>query len=150
MGRGSLIFSIILLLVVILLLGATFTYPLRSKLFPLIALSIALLLLVAQVVQEGLVLKGKDPAPMKEKKERRRPKFPAIWFWLAGTLPMLWLLGFMGTVILLPFLYLRWSKENWIVSITLPLGGGVFFYALFNLALGMPLYPGILYPRILG
>jgi len=64
-------------------------------------------------------------------------------------LVMLWMIGFMGTVVLLPFLYLRFNKESWFISVTLPLGCGVFFYVLFGLALDMPLYPGIVYPRFL-
>jgi predicted branched-subunit amino acid permease len=63
---------------------------------------------------------------------------------------MLWVLGFMGTVILLPFLYLRFHRESWLISITLPLGCGVFFYTLFGLALSMPLYPGILFSKYFG
>ena len=54
----------------------------------------------------------------------------------------------MGTVVLLPFLYLRFHKESWLISVTLPLGCGVFFYTLFGLALNMPLYPGIVYSKI--
>jgi hypothetical protein len=63
---------------------------------------------------------------------------------------MLWVLGFMGTVILLPFLYLRFHRESWLISITLPLGCGFFFYTLFGLALSMPLYPGILFSKYFG
>jgi len=150
MRRGSLIFSIILLLVVILLFGATMAYPPRSKLFPSIALSTALILLIIQIVREALASKGKEPAEKNGKAERPSTRSAAIWLWLTGTLLMLWVLGFMGTVILLPFLYLRFHKEKWIISVTLPLGCGVFFYTLFGMALRMPLYPGILYSRIFG
>ncbi|MEI9475343.1 MAG: hypothetical protein WCO26_02035 [Deltaproteobacteria bacterium] len=68
MRRGSLIFSIILLLVVILLFGATMAYPPRSKLFPSIALSTALILLIIQIVREAL--------PRREKNLRKRTEKP--------------------------------------------------------------------------
>ena len=145
MKRGSLILAVILLTMTVGLVIVTMGYPLRSKLFPLIALGTALILLVIQVFREVSALKQKASS---EKKEDRnlRSKQRTIWAWLVGTLIMLWILGFMGTVVLLPFLYLRFHKEGWLISVTLPLGCGIFFYVLFGLALHMPLYPGVLYP----
>jgi hypothetical protein len=149
MKRDSLIFAVILLLITIILLKATMAYPLRSKLFPLIALVTALILLIIQIIREVPALKEKEPVE-KIKAKTFSSKNLAIWGWLASTLIMLWILGFMGTVVLLPFLYLRFHKESWLISIILPLGCGVFFYVLFALALSMPLYPGILFPKIFG
>lgn len=147
MKQGSLIFAIILLFIALGLVIATMAYPIRSKLFPLIALGTAVILLVVQIYREFST--GKERGTPEEKREKAsRSKHLAIWAWLAGTLVMLWIFGFMGTVILLPFLYLRSHKESWLISISLPLGCGIFFYVLFGLALSMPLYPGILLSRI--
>jgi hypothetical protein len=146
MKRGSLIVAVVLLLIAVGLAIVTMAYPLRSKLFPLIALGTALILLVIQVFREASLLKKEAP-PEKGPAKKPPRKHWAIWAWLVGTLMMLWILGFMGTVVLLPFLYLRFHKEGWLISVTLPLGCGVFFYTLFGLALSMPLYPGIVYPR---
>lgn len=149
MRRGGLIFGTILLLITIMMLIATMAYPFTSKLFPLIALSAALILLIIQIIREVSILKEKK-LTKRGKAEGLSPKHLATWAWLAGTLIMLWVLGFMGTVVLFPFLYLRVHRENWLISITLPLGCGVFFYTLFGLALSMPLYPGILFSKIFG
>jgi hypothetical protein len=149
MKRDSLIFAVILLLVTVILLKVTMAYPLRSKLFPLIALITILILLIIQIVREALALKEKESAK-KIKTKTFHSKNLAIWGWLVSTLIMLWVLGFMGTVILLPFLYLRFHRESWLISITLPLGCGFFFYTLFGLALSMPLYPGILFSKYFG
>ena len=146
MKRDSLIFAVILLLVTVILLKVTMAYPLRSKLFPLIALITILILLIIQIVREAFALKEKESAE-KIKAKTFHFKHLAIWGWLVSTLIMLWVLGFMGTVVLFPFLYLRFYRESWLISITLPLGCGVFFYTLFGLALSMPLYPGILFPK---
>jgi hypothetical protein len=146
MKRGSLIFAVILLFIAVGLAIATMAYPLRSKLFPLIALGTASILLIVQIYREFNA--GKEKEPPGEKRERASSsKQLAIWAWLVATLIMLWIFGFMGTVVLLPFLYLRSHKESWLVSIILPLGCGVFFYTLFGLALSMPLYPGIVLSR---
>jgi hypothetical protein len=144
MKRGSLIFAVVLLLITISLVAVTMGYPLRSKLFPLIALTVALVLLVIQIFHEFSALKQKDSGTDGEVKKLSSEHW-IIWAWLVGTLILLWIFGFMGTVILLPFLYLRFHKERWLISLTVPLGCGVFFYTLFSLALDMPLYPGILF-----
>lgn len=149
MKRGSLIFAVVLLLITVGLVIVTMSYPLRSKLFPLIALSVALILLVIQVFHEVSALKQRDPSEKTAVKNLRSEHW-AIWAWLVGTLILLWIFGFMGTVILLPFLYLRFHEERWLISITIPLGCGVFFYALFGLVLDMPLYPGILFANFFG
>jgi len=147
MNRGSLVFTAILILVTLILLIATMAYPVRSKLFPLMALSTILVLLIVQVTKEAAALKGKEPVK-RGKPEIVPYKQLLIWVWLAVTLVMLLVFGFMGTVILLPFLYLRFQREGWLISIFLPIGCCLFFYSLFGLALNMPLYPGMLFPRL--
>jgi hypothetical protein len=147
MKRGSLIFAVVLLLITIGLVVVSMDYPLRSKLFPLIALSVALVLLVIQIFHEFSALKQKDSGVDGEVKKLSSEHW-LIWVWLAGTLMLLWIFGFMGTVVLLPFLYLRYHHESWLISLTVPLGCGIFFYTLFGLALDMPLYPGVLFAKI--
>jgi hypothetical protein len=149
MVRGGLIFTVILFLISILFLIATMPYPYKAKLFPLLTLLPALILLIVQIIREVCALKGVE-ALEKGKIESFNYKDLAICAWLLGTLVMLWLLGFMGTVILLPFLYLRFQRESWLLSITLSLGCGFFFYSLFAWSLHMSLYPGILFTNIFG
>jgi hypothetical protein len=149
MKRGNLIFAIALFLVSILLLIATLHYPFKAKVFPLIVLFIVLIVLIIQIIREALAY-GEQGATEGDKRDRLRTKHLTIWIWMAGTVLMLWVLGFMGTVILLPFLYLRFKKESWLLSITLSLGCGVFFYALFDLFLKMTLYPGLILPGVFG
>ena len=147
MKLGKLIFAGVLLLITTTLWIVTMTYPLRSKLFPLFALSTALILLIIQTIREIANFREKEPAET-GKVRNLRTKYFAIFSWLVGTLIMLWVLGFMGTVVLLPFIYLRFHRESWLISILLPFGCGIFFYLLFDLALNMSLYPGILFSKI--
>jgi hypothetical protein len=149
MRRGNFIFTIALLMVSLLLLRATLPYPFKAKLFPLIILITVLILLMIQIVREVVALRVKG-ATEKKRADSFRSKHLTILFWMVGTVLMLWVLGFMGTVILLPFLYLRFEKENWLLSITLSLGCGIFFYGLFGYLLRMPLYPGMILERIFG
>ncbi len=149
MRRGNIIFTIALLLVSVLLLKATFAYPFKAKLFPLIVLFTVLILLMVQIFREAIALRGKGIHETEGGGGFRR-KHLSILFWMMGTVVMLWILGFMGTVILLPFLYLRFERESWLLSITLSLGCGLFFYGLFGYLLKMPLYPGIILERVFG
>lgn len=149
MKRGNLIFAVALLLISIFLLRATFTYPFKARVFPLIILTMVLILLITQISREFLTLREKGTTEG-EKGDSLRTKHLTIWMWMVGTVLMLWILGFMGTVILLPFLYLRYEKESWLLSINLSLGCGVFFYGLFGYLLKMPLYPGMILDKIFG
>jgi len=149
MRRGKLFFAVFLLLVSLLILRATLTYPFKAKLFPLITLLPVLILLMIQIIREISALKEKGVAEGR-KNESFDTKYLTIWSWMVGTALMLWVLGFMGTVLLLPFLYLRNQRESWLLSITLSLGCGVFFYVLFDLFLRMTLYPGLILPGVFG
>ncbi len=149
MRRGNFIFALALFLVSILLLRATFTYPFKARVFPLIVLTTVLILVMIQSVREIVALRRKKVAEA-EKEDGFRRKHLSIFFWMVSTVLMLWILGFMGTVILLPFLYLRFEKESWLLSISLSLGCGIFFYGLFGYLLKMPLYPGMIVEKIFG
>jgi len=149
MRRGNLLFTAALFLVSLLLLKATLAYPFKAKLFPLIVLTTVLVLFVIQMIRESLACREKG-APESGRGDRLQAKHLIIAAWLAATVLMLWVLGFMGTVILLPFFYLRLEKESWLLSVTLSLGCGVFFYGLFGILLKLPLYPGMILPRVFG
>lgn len=150
MRRGSLIFAVALLLISILLLKATLAYPFKAKLFPLITLVTVLILLIIQILREALAVFKEKEVTEKGKTDSLSTKHITVWVWMVGTVLMLWVLGFMGTVIFLPFIYLRFQRERWLVSIALPLGCGVFFYGLFSLGLNMPLYPGMILSKFFG
>ncbi|MDI6755791.1 MAG: tripartite tricarboxylate transporter TctB family protein [Thermodesulfobacteriota bacterium] len=149
MLRGRFIFTLALFIISVISLIFTLAYPYKSRIFPLIALSTALFLLVIEIVKEFSTAREKGGVE-KEEAESFGPKHLAIWAWMVGTVLMLWILGFMGTVVLLPFLYLRFQRESWLLSITISIGCLVFFYGLFNVGLKMPLYPGLLYSKIFG
>jgi hypothetical protein len=149
MRRGTLIFSSVLFLVSLLLLKATLAYSLKAKLFPMITLVIVLTLLIIEMGREGFTLL-RDKSAGKAGEKGNVCGHVTAWVWMLGTMFMFWALGFMGTVIFLPLLYFRYQKESWWVSMTLPLGCGIFFYCLFGLVLKMPLYPGAFSLRFFG
>lgn len=148
--RWNLIFAAVLFVILVFLLIETLGYPTKAKAFPLIAIVAALLLLSSEILRQAFALKRKKEAAKSEGGGELRRKYLAVGMWMSLTLVILWFLGFMATVILLPFLYLRRQGESWLLSIGLALGSGIFFYVLFAWALRMPLYQGLLLLKILG
>ena len=148
MSHGNRIFAFFLLFVVILFLIPTLAYTFKAKVFPLMALFAALILLVIQISREFLVKAKEKETAHEEESEGFGRKHLAMGAWLVGTPLMVWILGFMGTVILLPFLYLRFQREGWLVTILVTLGCGISFYFFFGFSLNMPLYPGLIYLKI--
>jgi len=148
--KGRLIFAVALLVVFVFFLVATLSFrSMRDKTFPLIAIIPALILLSSQILKEIFAFRRGKGSMGEETKEHRR-RYLGVGIWMALTLVMFWLIGFLGTTLLLPFIYLRYNQEGWFLSIALPLGCGIFFYTLFSLALGLRLYQGFLFSNILG
>ncbi len=141
---GSFIFGTSLFMISIFLLIETIFYPFKARLFPLLTLIPVLFLLIIQLVGEIPSLKDRKSLG-RDLKNHFSTQHLVIGIWMACTLLMMWIIGFMGTVLLLPFLYLRFQRESWRFSIGMSLGSGIFFYLLFDLALNMPLYPGLFF-----
>ncbi len=148
MPGGSFFVAISFLLITILLLRATMAYPPQSRLFPLIALFALIFLLVIQIIKELSAAKEKRRVDA-TKPDVIWSRYLSVWIWIAGCGMFLWLFGFMGTVVFLPFFYLKCQKESWLRSIIVSLACGVFFYTIFDLLLRMPLYRGVLFSKLL-
>ena len=147
--RPSLIFTITLFIIFVILLIATLNYPPRAMYFPLITIFVALILLGSRILpREILASRQKKEVVKATEAEELKRKYLSIG-WLTLALAMLWILGFLGMVVLLPFLYLRHRGESWLLSVNLPLGCGIFFYT-FALFLKMPLYKGLFFSAIFG
>jgi len=147
----NLIFTIVFFLVFVLFLIATLAYPAKASAFPLLAIIAALVLLAVQILREGLALRRQKKIIKAAESEEVKPRgYLVVAMWLAITVVMFFLLGFLATVILVPFLYTRRHGESWLLSVGLSLGCGLFFYALFALFLHVPMYKGLLLSAILG
>ena len=150
MRRGSLIFMAGIFLISALLLKATLSYSFKAKLFPMITLITVLLLLTILIINETVVALKEKGSKDSNLEKGPAAKQLAVWGWMLGTVLMFSILGFMGTVILLPFLYLRLQRESWPLSLAVSAGCGLFFYGIFDLGLKMPLYPGLILTKALG
>jgi len=148
---GGFVFAVVLFALLILLLITALGYPFKAAIFPLITVSVALILLGSLILpREILALRQKGEDAEVTEAEETRGKYLSVVLWLIVTQVMLWLLGFLATVFLLPLLYLRRSGEKWPLFVGLPLASVIFFYVVFSLLLETPLYEGYLFSLILG
>ncbi|MGH2450315.1 MAG: tripartite tricarboxylate transporter TctB family protein [Candidatus Limnocylindria bacterium] len=122
----------------------------RASLFPL---AIAIPAAVLAVLQTALSMRGAPSAPATDSElppEVRTRRMLEIAGWIAGLVAGLALLGFLVTIPLVSFLYLRLgAREGWLMSAAIAAGSWAFVYGLFDRALHVPLPAGPLL-RLLG
>lgn len=145
-GKGGLIFAVAVFGVLILLLITALGYPSKAAIFPIMTISVALIVLVSHILpREILAVRRKAVGTELTEAGETANRFPAVMTWLVLTLLMLWLLGFLPTVLLLPLLYLMHNREKSSLCIGLPLACAIFFYVIFSLTLKMVFYKGLLF-----
>lgn len=116
-----------------------------AMLFPYILGAFGLALLTGQIVREA---RGARQAASEE--EPGRASFnlgtylPGI-AWLLAILPMIYLVGYLITVPLYMFLYLKLHGERWPLCIAVTLLVSLVLYFAFIVALGIPFYEGLLF-----
>lgn len=116
-----------------------------AMLFPYILGAFGLALLTGQIVREA---RGARQAASEE--EPGRASFnlgtylPGI-AWLLAILPMIYLVGYLITVPLYMFLYLKLHGERWLLCIAVTLLVSLVLYFAFIVALGIPFYEGLLF-----
>jgi len=120
----------------------------RAALFPMIigvpSLILALVTLGKEFTSPSGVIGGEVPTDVDPVVAKRR--LISIIGWILGFFCSIWLLGFVISSALAPFLYLKFgAKENWHMSILLTLVAWGFFYGVFDFALHLPFPPGELF-----
>ncbi len=116
-----------------------------AMLFPYILGAFGLALLAGQIVREA---RGARQAASEE--EPGRASFNLGTYlqsiaWLLAILPMIYLVGYLITVPLYMFLYLKLHGERWPLCIAVTLLVSLVLYFAFIVALGIPFYEGLLF-----
>jgi hypothetical protein len=133
-------------------------WRLQARLYPW---AIGIPMVILAIVQVILDLKGvtakqsSDATPMdfqftKEVDAATAKKRAIVMFsWLVGFFIGIYLLGFPIAIALMMFTYLKFQGgESWVLSISLTIVAGLFFYGLFVRLLHLPFPDGILAPYI--
>ena len=125
-----------------------------SKLLPLLIGSIVFLLSAIGLVQEILARdKSKatvteDKTPGEQKAEARLREYLPMGAWLGGMSLAIYLVGFVITIPLFVFAYMKSHGIGWLAAIIYATLITVVIYGTFELALGVTLYRGQLLPAL--
>ncbi len=125
-----------------------------SKLLPLLVGSIVFLLAAIGLVQE--MLAGEKPkaavtddeTPGEQKAEARLREYLPMGAWLGGMSLAIYLVGFVITIPLFVFAYMKSHGIGWLAAIIYATLITVVIYGTFELALGVTLYRGQLLPAL--
>jgi hypothetical protein len=131
----------------IIFLGAVITarlnYPSEAAAMPLMVGGCGAALSLLQLIVELRRSRG----PYEERIDLRRdiPIYLWVWAFVGGVVAF----GFVIAAPAILFIYLRFrSRESWLLSIGLAVGVLVLLYGVFQVALGVPLFEGLLTPLI--
>ena len=149
----SLSFTIILFLLLSVFLFLALEYPIKAKLFPLIIISLNLVILGVQITIDIHDIR-KQVITEEVQKNKLKQQFSFknidILLWIAATLFGFLLLGHIFIFFFLPLFYSKLHKESWLTSICLSVGCGMGFYIIFGLLLNLILYEGFLLSLFVG
>jgi hypothetical protein len=136
---------------VILLLWTSFDLSRASAWVPRWVLAITLILLLLQLARELLAARN-GPAPAGERSaDGRRNRAWSAVAWIGLLLMFTWLLGSATGGAVFCCAWLRWhAGESRPVSLALAAGLGIALWLLFNALPGVGLYPGALWPYLVG
>jgi Tripartite tricarboxylate transporter TctB family len=127
----------------------------RSGLFPLV---IGLPTFILAIVQLIIDLRRARPASPSETGEAAltvpanvvRRRYILILSTITGFAGAVWLLGFLITIPLVTFLYMKAAGESWVLSIVLSATTAIVFYLMFVYWLNIPVPPGLLLEPVVG
>ncbi len=145
--KGSAYFLIFVLLVMLVIIVSAIRMEyFEAKLLPLLVGSVVFILAAVRLRAE--ILPGSQPLGTTEGKET----IPREWLryltgvgWLAGFSLAIYLMGFVISTIIFCLAYMRLHKVRWLIAITSTILMTAFVYGLFELALGIQLYRGLLF-----
>lgn len=125
---------------------------LSSKLLPLIIGGVVFVLSVIGLIREMASEKKNNFAGQMKRDEGNDAGSLSEWIgyavhgsWIAGFFLVIYLLGFMAAVPLFLLLYMKWLGNRWPVVIAFAVVIPFVLYAIFEIGVGIDLYPGILF-----
>lgn len=129
---------------VVIVYSLTYSY-LESKLLPVIIGGIVLILALLQLSKELRIPKN---GPEQERDNEKGPDYALseCWpsaAWICGFCLALYLVGFIITIPLFVFSYIKLHGRGWAMSIIVPTSLTIFIYLVFTTFLQVDLYPGL-------
>ena len=150
--NGQVITAAIMLAIFASMVGMSTQYPPNARMVPLVIGIPGTILCLIQLVSEILAsyrgqLSVEGSNKISSSELIREFKF---FMWFPAFIVSVLVLGFFVTTLVLVFLFLRLDqRESMKLSLSLSIGGAVVLYLVFELMLGLPLYPGMFYELVL-
>lgn len=125
-------------------LVAKLTYPAEAATMPLMVGGVGAALSLLQLIRE---LRASRRATYQEQVDLHKDVPIYLWVWAFAVAIVAF--GFVIAAPIMLFVYLRWrSRESWWLCVTLSLSVLALLYGVFQMALGVQLFEGLLTPRI--
>ena len=154
--RGNSYFLIVIMVIVLVMIVLSLRMEfLTSKLLPLLIGSIVFILAAIGLVQEIVTrdetkaITNESETGEGEKVRIRLREYLPIGSWVIGVTLAVYLVGFIITIPLFVFAYMKSHGVRWLLSITAAVLTTVFVYTLFELALRVELYRGLLFTSLI-
>ena len=144
--RGKVVFAFIMLFVSMILFAQTFSYPVRSRVFPLTVGIVPLFIFsFFQIVTE--FRKGKKEGSGGGQGEAAKiewKKTLIVFSWIIGFMILVGFIGFLMAIPIFSFLFLlSYFRENWRIALAISVMTIAVVYVLYVMVFSIPLYRGI-------
>ncbi len=147
MMRLNLLFSAAILAFLLVIDLYSLKYPSEARLFPWVVGIPAAVVMLIQTLKE-LSRKGaadREEDVLSEQVNGESRAYVAIIAWMVGFLIMIYVLGFLTSIPLFIFLYMKTHSFSWRRSLGLAAGLFIIIYLMFSYGMEMRLYPGLIF-----
>lgn len=157
--RVNFYFLIILMASMLVIIGLSLTMAaFKSKLLPIMISSTVLVLAAIGLKQEISARDKPESATAADKEEESGAEdtekglrsYLPVWAWLIGFALAIYLLGFLVAMPLFVLAYMKKNGIGWLMAIISAILTSVFVYGVFELALSVELYRGLLFTWLIG
>jgi Tripartite tricarboxylate transporter TctB family len=148
--RGNSYFLMVIMAIMLVIVGSSLRMDyFKSKLLPILVGSIVFILAAVALKQEILPANRQAGAGIGlraggEVKQTGRAYLIA-WAWVIGFLIAIYLIGFVIAIPLFILAYMNSHGIGWIKAVIFAILTVAFVYGIFDLAVGINLYPGLLF-----
>jgi hypothetical protein len=148
--RGNSYFLMVIMAIMLVIVGSSLRMDyFKSKLLPILIGSIVFVLAAVALKQEIFPANRQAAAGIElragEKDKQRGRAYLIAWAWVIAFLMAIYLIGFFIAIPVFIFCFMASHGIGWIKAITFAIVTVAFVYGIFEFAVGITLYPGLLF-----
>jgi hypothetical protein len=147
-GRSYFLIVIMAIMLVIIISSLRMDY-FKSKLLPILVSSFVFILAAVELKREAFQENEQEARAIRggvrEEAKQRGHAYLTAGAWVIGFTIAVYLIGFIIAIPLFVFSYMKSHGIGWIKAITFAILTVAFIYGIFEFAVGIILYPGLLF-----